>query len=205
MMSLRNMVRGMENDAAAGQLIQYWEHDAGTLRFWRAGSNFVYRFEREGIPQYLRFIHEEDNTEENIRAELDVVLILIGKGYPAASPVRSKNGNRIETIHTADGRYHGVVFEQAKGIRLPLDQMTDRHAEEWGRSLASLHRLSEAYSCSDASTASPRRSWSDALAFAASVLKRHPREHGARRGFNKSLYSAPCRTPSIGGLPGALV
>ncbi|CDN45614.1 GNAT family N-acetyltransferase [Paenibacillus sp. P22] len=176
MMSLKNMVRGTETDSAAKQLISCWEHDAGTLTFWRASSNFVYLSERNGVRQFLRYVHEEDNRLENIQAELDFILYLISSGYPAAAPVLSRYGNWIETIQTADGSYFGVVFEQAKGNPIPLDLMTDRHAEEWGRSLASLHLLSESYSA----VPSSRPSWMDALTFIASVLQRHPSEETAR-------------------------
>ncbi|WP_248929170.1 GNAT family N-acetyltransferase [Paenibacillus hamazuiensis] len=178
MMSLKNMVRGLENHSPAKQLIQLWDHDAETLRFWRASSNFVYLFEKNGERYFLRFIHEEDSTIERIQAELDFILYLINQGYPAVAPVRSRNGCWIETVRLPDGsRYYGVVFQQAGGIHLPLDQMTDRHVEEWGRSLASLHILSESYG----SGAVLRGSWVDALTFVSSVLKRHPQEHGARR------------------------
>ncbi|RIE00988.1 GNAT family N-acetyltransferase [Cohnella faecalis] len=177
-MSLKNRVRGSENDSVANQLIQSWEHDSDTLKFRRASSNFIYSFERNGIRHFLRFIHEEDNTIEKIQAELDFMLYLLANGYPTVAPVLSKNGNRIETIRAADnGCYYGVVFEQAKGIHLPLDRMTDRHAQEWGRSLASMHILSGAYTSGEAK----RGSWLDALTFVSSVLQRHPCEEGARR------------------------
>lgn len=178
MMSLKNMVRGSKNDSVAKRLIQSWEHDTGTLQFWRASSNFVYLFERNGARHFLRFIHEEDNSLENIQAELDFMQYLIAGGYPTAAPVLSSNENWIETIRTADhGRYYGVVFEQAKGVHLPLDRMTDRQANEWGKSLASMHILSEAYP----SGATKRGSWLDALTFVSSVLQRHPDERGARQ------------------------
>jgi len=178
MMALKNMVRGLKNDSPAKQLIEFWDYDVGTLKFWRASSNFIYMFERNGERYFLRFIHEEDNAIENIQAEIDFLLYLIAEGYPAAAPVRSKHGKWIETIRIADdGRYYGVVFEQAKGIHLPLDQMTDRHVQQWGMSLASLHVLSELYP----SRTTSRGSWIDALSYISSVLQRYPGEHGARK------------------------
>jgi Ser/Thr protein kinase RdoA (MazF antagonist)/RimJ/RimL family protein N-acetyltransferase len=198
MMSLKNMVRGSENDSVAKQLIQFWEHDTDTLKFWRASSNFIYLFERTGVRHFLRFIHEEDNTIENIQAELDFMLYLIDKGYPTVAPVLSQNGRWIETIQVVDGgRYYGVVFEQADGNHLPLDQMTGQHAEEWGKSLASLHILSESYSAGAVS----RGSWIDALTFVSSVLHRHPHEHGARQELEqlrRQLSELPTGSEHIG-------
>ncbi|MNJ79523.1 hypothetical protein D3C77_775760 [compost metagenome] len=71
---------------------------------------------------------------------------LIASGFPTVSPVISNNGNWVETIRIANhGRYYGVVFEQAKGVHLSLEQMTDQQAELWGKSLGSMHVLSESY------------------------------------------------------------
>lgn len=174
MMSLRNMVRGSATDSPAKQLISLWDHDAETLKFWRASSNFVYTFERNGIRHFLRFIHEEDNTIEHIQAELEFMLYLLDNGYPTVAPVRSKSGHWIETIATESGLYYGVVFEQANGQHIPIDQMSEVHFESWGRSLASLHHLSETYVTGTAS----RRSWTDTLTFISTVLQRYPEETG---------------------------
>jgi len=177
MMSLKNMVRGLENEYVAKQLIQLWHHDVDSLKYWRASSNFVYFFEYDGVRQFLRFIHAEDNTISNIQAELDYIQYLVARGYPAATPILSKSGKWIEKIETADGElYYSVVFEQATGAYIPLDQMTDQHAREWGKALASLHVLSTSYSTGMTS----RRSWTDALDDIASVLHRHPHERAAR-------------------------
>lgn len=172
MMLLTNMVRGTATDFPAGSLLQHWEHDEGTLKFWRASSNFVYWFERSGERYFLRFIHEDDNTCELIQAELDFIRYLIGSGYAAAAPVPSKNGRFIESIATEHGRYYGVVFEQAAGAHVPLERMTDAHFERWGQSLAALHELSESYRPGTAL----RRGWQDVLAFIASVLQRYPED-----------------------------
>jgi Ser/Thr protein kinase RdoA (MazF antagonist) len=172
MMYLKNMVRGLENDSPAKELIEHWNHDAESLKFWRASSNFIYYFQMNGNPHYLRFIHEEDNSIDNIQAEIDFMLYLLDKGYATVAPVHSRHGQWIETISTQYGRYHGVVFEQAKGEHMPLDQMSDFHFEEWGKSLAYLHFLSESYT----PKATSRRSWVDTLNFISSVLQSHPQE-----------------------------
>lgn len=188
MMSLKNMVRGLENHFPANELIKLWEHDAGTLKYWRASSNFVYLFHINGKPHYLRFIHEEDNSIGNIRAELDFMLYLLDQGFATVAPVRSKNGNEIESISTETGRYYGVVFKQAKGQYLSTDQMSEQHLEAWGQSLAALHCLSDSYDHESTS----QRSWRDALAFIRAVLQRYPQEYGARQELERvqNLLSA---------------
>lgn len=190
MMHLNNMVRGTASAIPSELLLQLWEHDAGTLKFWRASSNFVYTFERNGARYFLRYIHEEDNTSEQIQAELDFILYLIGQGYPAAAPVRSRNGQWMETIATEHGRYFGVVFEEAKGSHVPLEHMSDDHLTSWGRALASLHHLSETYRPDTLS----RKSWDDALHFISSVLQRYPDETALKHELSllrKELQALP--------------
>lgn len=184
MMSLKNMVRGLEDDSVAKQLIQHWEHDTDTLKFWRASSNFIYLFENNGVRYFLRFIHEEDNAIENIQAELDFMQYLKASGYLTASPVLSSSKQWIETICVAGhGRYYGVVFEEASGAPLALDSITDQQTEAWGKSLAFMHQLSESY----ASRAAKRESWRDALTVISSVLQRYPHEKPARQEFEQVL------------------
>ncbi|MCC3376279.1 phosphotransferase enzyme family protein [Cohnella sp. REN36] len=172
MMTLTNMVRGREGDVPARLLLQRWAHDADTLSFWRASSNFVYTFSRRGERHFLRFIHEDDNRPERIEAELRFVSYLIGQGYPAAAPVRSEEGRLIETVSTDSGQYYGVVFEHARGQSLPADRMSEEHCAAWGRSLAELHRLAEAY----VEESPMRRGWEDTLIWASSILLRDPRD-----------------------------
>lgn len=143
MMTLMNMVRGTENDLPAKEMIKYWNHEPGTLKMVRASSNFIYTFQWNGKRFYLRFTHEEDNSADNIQAELDFMMYLLEQGYETVAPVRSKSGNWIETLLTDHGRYHGVVFEQAQGEYVSLDEMKEPHFYQWGQSLARLHNFSK--------------------------------------------------------------
>lgn len=181
MMSLMNMVRGTENDLPAKEMIKYWNHEPGTMEFVRASSNFIYTFQWHGKRYYLRFTHEEDNSAHNIQAELDFMMYLLDQGYDTVAPVRSKSGNWIETIITECGRYHGVVFEQAQGVIVSLDELKEPEFFQWGQSLARLHHLSETY----APSAPYRKSWVDSLQFINSVLSRHPEEHKALKEYEQ--------------------
>lgn len=181
MMNLMNMVWGTENDLPAKEMIKLWNHEAETLKFWRASSNFIYRFEWSNKSYYLRFVHEEDNSAQNIQAELEFMMYLLQQGYETVAPVRSKQGNLIETVVTENGRYHGVVFEEAQGVHVPLEEMSELQFQHWGQSLAHLHNLSETYVPSTPS----RKSWVDSMQFILSVLKRHPEEYKAFKEYER--------------------
>lgn len=174
MMKLDNMVIGLAGDAAAASLLERWEHSEGSLKFCRASSNFVYVFENRGERFYLRFSFELERQEEQIRAELDFLAYLQNQHYPIAAPVLSLDGKVLEKVHAAEGTYYGVVFRSAAGVVLE-DDLTAEQCRAWGRSLASLHQLSQAYRPSSV----PRVSWKDILQEIDVILKRHPKEREA--------------------------
>lgn len=124
------------------------------------------------FPELLIIINEEDCYRH------------ILCGFHTVSPVLSNNGNWVETINIANhGRYYGVVFERAEGVSLSLEQMTGQQAEQWGKSLGSMHVLSESYIPGTAK----RGSWLDALTFVSSILQHHPDEKSARQELEQVL------------------
>ncbi|MCM3273551.1 phosphotransferase enzyme family protein [Paenibacillus elgii] len=173
MMNLRNMVQGLKSDAVALELIAHWEHDQGTLKFWRASSTFVYAVKRKRKTYFLRFSFEQETPLEQIEAELQFMQYLHRHGFPCVTPLPSVNGRLIESVQLPQGRYYGALFSKADGV--PLYEVDELPCEAWGRSLASLHALSQAYE----PTGGRRRSWREALLSAENVLHRHPHENEA--------------------------
>jgi Ser/Thr protein kinase RdoA (MazF antagonist) len=174
MIQLDTIVKGEASNFVAKSLMEHWEHDEGTLRFWRASSNFVYVFERNQERYFLRFSFEKENSQEQIIAELDFMRYVSENGYLCVSPIPSISGNFIEEVSTIDGTYFGVVFSKAEGSQLDED-LTEAQSEEWGKLLASLHALAENYKPTDLK----RKSWRDAVQFIHSALQRHPEEREA--------------------------
>ena len=80
-LNLRKMVRGVESDDYAKELIKFWKYDEGTLELWRASSNFVYSFEYNNVQYFLRISLDQDNSIEEIKAELDFMKYLRLNGF----------------------------------------------------------------------------------------------------------------------------
>lgn len=177
MMDLGNMVRGVASDAFAQSLLQFWEHDEGTLELWRASSNFVYAFERNQVQYFLRISLDQDNGIGQIKAELAFMQYLQSNGYPTVTPIQSMNRKLIETLKTPEGTYIAVVFSAANGNNLDSDTITEKQMEEWGKSLASLHCLSKIFE----PVCDGRKSWRDTVQFMENVFKKHPGEEIARQ------------------------
>lgn len=196
MMKLSNMVKGLASDAVAKSLIQNWEHDEGSLKFWRASSNFVYAFENNQEKYFLRFSFDQESTIEQIKAELEFMEYLKSNHYSCVSPILSVNGKYIETVQNSEGTYFAVVFSSAKGITLD-ETITEVQCEDWGRSLASLHQLSKVYEPSD----TKRPNWQDILRKIDVMIQRYPDEQEAIEELGKlteQLHSFPISNSNYG-------
>ncbi|WP_411504298.1 phosphotransferase enzyme family protein [Brevibacillus centrosporus] len=181
MMNLKNMFNGLKSDLIGKKFIEFWEHDEGSLKLWRASSNFVYAFKKNQQRFFLRFSFERDCSIEQIRAELDFMQHLVRNGYPCAVPIPSKNGTLVETVSTNDGLYVGVVFSEARGSCLDIETMTDKQYEQWGKSLATLHSFAKTYSSVDVK----RKSWQNILESVETILQRYPLEQEAKNELHR--------------------
>lgn len=175
MMKLDNMVRGLASDIIAQKLIQFWEHDEGTLELWRASSNFVYAFKRNQVPYFLRFSFEQDKNMEQLKAELAYMDYLHLNGFPTVTSVKSLSGELIETLMTFEGLYMAVVFRAANGVNLDPDTITETQMKEWGKSLGTLHCLSKKFQ----PESKRRNNWMDTVQFMEDVFQQHPMEFNA--------------------------
>ncbi|WP_249716403.1 phosphotransferase enzyme family protein [Paenibacillus sp. J31TS4] len=193
-MRLTNMLAGMIGHIPAARLLGEWEHEPGSLAFWRASSNFVYSFRKGDDVFFLRFVHEDDRSRHAIEAELAFVDYLAAAGYPAAAPVRSRWGNLVESAETETGTYHGCVFRRANGRPVTAASMTASQLRQWGESLARLHLLARDY----VPPGPPRPDWRETLAFVRSVLTRHPDETAAAEELER-LASELARIPEANG------
>lgn len=173
MMKLRTMVQ--DTYAIAEELAANWGCEAGSLHFWRASTNFIYGFRREGERCFLRFINEEEKGEGQILSELEFLQYLRGRQYPAVRVLPSRNGKLMESMETPLGTCFGVAFKGVEGTWLNFEQMDEQTFTGWGKALGELHRLSAGYRPSGR----PRESWKHKLSFVRGVLTDYPEETAA--------------------------
>src|SRR5258708_27781920 len=57
----------------AEQILTSWDHDQGSIRFFRSSANFVYRFRQGGKQCFLRFADTSERTRDTIEAEIDIL------------------------------------------------------------------------------------------------------------------------------------
>lgn len=74
-----------------------------------------------------------------IKAEVELLTVLAGKGTRVSYPVADTSGNMIQAFNAAEGTRHGVLFTYASG-RVVYD-MSDNQLAVLGREMAAIHNI----------------------------------------------------------------
>ena len=181
--TMQAIVEALDEDGGsqvADEIAARWGADVGSVRFFRASANFVFKFTQAGRSCFLRFNHATERTPESIQAETRYVNHLDGQGVLVARPLPSLNGRFVESVPTALGVFHAVVFEAVAGQQWETAELMPEMFEAWGAALGRLHSASEGYP--DGS----RPTWRDHLDQAARSL---PQEEQAARALLLRLKS----------------
>ena len=130
------MVGANGESPVAEQLLKDWEHDPGSVRFFRSSANFVYVLRNGGRECFLRFAESSERTRETIEAEMDILHWVADKGMAVALPMQSRNGNVVETIVTDLGTFTPScsLAWKAPGWRLEISMTSNFGSVErpWG-------------------------------------------------------------------------
>lgn len=151
-----------DRSPVADAILGRWEHDAGSARPFRSSANFVYRFRRGGAPRFLRFAAASERSRREIEAEVRLLAWLVDAGVPVAAPEPSARGALVETVGTAWGPFHAVVFPAVEGEQFEVAELDEARFRRWGAALGDLHAALRRYPYA---AATPRESWRERLAF----------------------------------------
>lgn len=141
----------------ANVIASRWNHEPGTVRFFRACANFLFLFKHSGQDYVLRFINANECTTDSIRAELAYIEHLASQGIHLAKPVRLPADDFVESIATDQGLFHAVAFERLMGEQYELSDLTPAMLTRWGQALGELHTAAQSYH------GTGRVSWKDHL------------------------------------------
>ena len=112
------------------------------------------------------------------------------------APVLSVNGKYIETVQHQEGAYFAVVLQTARGAGLD-ENINEIQCEDWGKSLASLHQLSELYDPSS----NRQWDWQGILQKIDTILQAYPNEKEAMQELSTLtayLQSLPISSSNYG-------
>lgn len=174
MMKLKNLV--LNTDQIANVILKNWNYDENSINFWRGSANYVYFFTFKSERYWLRFSRKEENSLEQIKAEIEFLLYLKDNNFSAVYPIKSNNDKYIEVVEDETETYYAVVFNKADGVNLDIEDITEVQFECWGKSLASLHRLSKSFRPKE----HVRNSWKQVLEVTSDILYNFPSEKNAK-------------------------
>ena len=180
----------------AEHLLEQWEHDPGSARFFRSSTNFVYVFRKGGERYFLRFAESAERTREAIEAEMAILQWVAKKGMTVTTPTPSKSGQCVESVETDLGTFHAVVFAKLQGREIDIEELSTSQFETWGATLGKLHALMHLY---QDPRVSARGTWRDHLALARNyVPKDEPRVQAECDHLTSFLAALPVTATNSG-------
>jgi Ser/Thr protein kinase RdoA (MazF antagonist) len=109
-------------------------------RFYTGGFNHTYRIiSSGGSIYYLRAYRIHWRTLADIRYELDLLLHLEQKGFPAIRPLPYRDGQFYCAIPAPEGTRYLALFGEAPGVEISYDHEPEKMARRYGRAVAHMH------------------------------------------------------------------
>lgn len=125
--------------------IQCWQKEPKSIQLVSSGINLVYRFESHGQGYYLRLTHQNLRSEEELQAAIDFQKHLFGSKVPVCEPLRSSQGNWIESIVQEDEIFLAHVTCEVPGHPIRFNYLNHKLYYQWGVNLGQLHKASLAF------------------------------------------------------------
>ena len=116
-----------------------WDHDPGTVRFFRSSANFLYTLERNGCRAYLRIAAASERAQPEIAAEVALLDRLHRGDLPVVQALPDRTGELVVTRDTAIGPVHAVLFDRLPGRHRDLDELSLVDVKAWGAAVGRLH------------------------------------------------------------------
>ena len=161
-------------DVVGTKLIKRWMHDEGSLKLWRASSNFIYVFRENDERKILRVTPDAERSIDLLLAEMDFTDHLRKKGILIPKPIPSYDQNKIETLITDFGTFHGVVFNFIEGDCIDdHNEFDETRFVEWGRILARIHEAALSFK---PRSNRKRKTWEDDIEMAIGWLPQEEKE-----------------------------
>lgn len=145
----------------ADRILERWEYDRDSSRFFRSCANFVYSLRRGGGACFLRFAAGTEREWQAIEAEVELVGWLRREGLGVPEVLPSRVGDGVETVETDSGAYHAVVMSGLAGEQREIEELDTAGFRSWGAALGELHA---ALARAPRSLATARPSWREHLA-----------------------------------------
>lgn len=109
-------------------------------QFYSGGFNHTYRVKTvDGSTYYLRAYRSRWRTRADILYELDVLVHLERKGFPAAHPLPYRDGQLVCRVPAPEGTRYLALFTEAPGRLISYEQGPGETSRRYGAAVATMH------------------------------------------------------------------
>ncbi|MDD4309772.1 MAG: phosphotransferase [Candidatus Cloacimonetes bacterium] len=140
-----NRIREFYNDGVRDEAAACFGVSSAELTELDGFENFIYEFSQGGQGSILRITHTSRRTKEMIDAEMHWIEYLHEKGVNCSLPLKSKQGNLVESVGSAESGFVACGFEKVTGQRLTKILDTKQFRYNYGRQIGMMHRLTKDY------------------------------------------------------------
>ena len=123
----------------ADSIAANWEHDTGSVRFFRSSANFIYTLDRHGRRAYLRIAESSERSAQTIANELAIISCLRSAGLSVVQPIPARSGDLVISQDTGAGGMHAVLFDSLVGRHRELDELSIADMDKWGATVGQIH------------------------------------------------------------------
>lgn len=132
-------------DAIAAEILpKFGLGDHSQCKFYSGGFNHIYRVTTEdGITLFLRVYRKYWRSQADIQYELDVLNHLHKKGFPAAHPLKTRDGAYYYPVNAPEGTRYIALFTLASGSEISYKSNPSQVAHRYGQAVAKMHNALE--------------------------------------------------------------
>lgn len=119
--------------------------DVNDLDLVGTHQSFVYKAIRDEEIFFIRIIHSDHRSKEQIIAELEWVKYLDKNKISVSTPIESLEGNEYELVKNEEDLFIVVAFTQAIGFGIGEQPWSEERPKQLGILTAKMHNLAEEY------------------------------------------------------------
>jgi amicoumacin kinase len=106
---------------------------------------FIFDAETPAGPCILKMVHPSHRPHDQLEAEIDWLLYVVGKGIAAPRVHLSVNSLHLERVPAGDSYFSAVSYEKLIGEPIGDTLWNETLFQRWGNLIGRLHRLSAEY------------------------------------------------------------
>ncbi|WP_207903321.1 phosphotransferase enzyme family protein [Hazenella coriacea] len=129
------------------KIAQSYGVDESDLDFHKSTESFLYRYEKQGTPFFLRISHSSRRTPDMIRGELDWLQWLEQHQLPVVRVASTPDQETCVVVELDDGTFFTAVsFHQLPGKQMNRLYDNNQLVQQLGSLMAKLHLATQTYS-----------------------------------------------------------